>query len=288
MDRFSKLHPITSFAFFVLTFVFILTLNNPFFSAVSLLCAQAYETRIRGKQVLKSLKFTFAILIFVSLFNMIFAHYGEDVLFKIKETEFTLEALFYGFNQGMVLAAVVIWFSSFSIVLDSEKIIYIFRFAPKCALIFSMVLGFFARFNKKLKDIRDAQTALNGGINDKTLKEKYKTAINNFSSLVTYSLESSIITADSMNARGYNPRAVRYSRYRFNISDIVFLVIMIVLSAFILYHKFKGNLVFVFDPVIYSESFSMVAFISFILLELFPTLLDLWEDFLWRLSVVKS
>ncbi len=288
MDRFSKLHPITSISFFVLTFIFVLTLNNPFFSAVSLLCAVIYEAKLRGNQVLKSLKFTFVILIFVSLFNMLFAHYGENVLFKIKETEFTLETLFYGFNQGMVLAAVIIWFSSFSVVLDSEKIIYIFRFAPKCALIFSMVLGFFARFNKKLTDIREAQAALRGGVNDKTLKERYNTAINNFSALITYSLESSIITADSMNARGYNPRAVRYGRYRFNISDIVFLIFIILLSVFIFYNKFKGNLVFVFDPEIYSESFSVFAFVCFVILELFPVLLDLWEDFQWRLSVVKS
>jgi energy-coupling factor transport system permease protein len=237
-----------------------------------------------GKEIFSTIKFVAVILIFVSLFNMIFSHYGIDVLFTIGNTEFTLEALFYGFNQGMVLSAVIVWFTAFSRLADSERVVYIFRLAPKCALIFSMVLGFIPRFTKKLKDIQDAQTALYGG---QKQDKKLKQALSNFSALISYSLESSIITADSMTARGYNPKAVQHSRFKINIYDIIVLILCIGLSSVIITQKISGNIVFVFEPVIYVESFSTVALISFAVFELLPFIIDVWEDVLWKVSSAK-
>lgn len=283
-DRFSKLHPLFHTAFFIVVFVFVLSVNNPFFSSVSLIASLLYGAKIRGRQIVSSIKFTAIVLLVVSVFNMLFAHYGMDVLFTIKDTKFTLEALFYGFNQGMVLSSVMLWFGAFSRVMDSERVVYILRFAPKTALIFSMVLGFIPRFTKKLEDIRDAQLGLNSGVPP---KKRVKSAINNFSALVSYSLESSIITSDSMSARGYNPKAVRPARFKLYLSDILMIIAVIILSAIIITNKIMGNIVFVFDPEIYVESFSVISIIAFALLCFLPLIIDLWEDMLWKLSNAK-
>lgn len=284
-DRFSKLHPLFHTAFFVVVFVFVLSINDPFFSAISLASALLYGVRIRGKQILSSVKFSAIILVVVSLFNMLFAHYGEDILFTIGDTHFTLEALFYGFNQGMVLSSVMLWFGAFSRVMDSERVVYILRFTPKIALLFSMVLGFIPRFTKKLEDIRDAQLGLNGGTQP---KKKVKQAISNFSALVSYSLESSIITSDSMSARGYNPKAVKPARFKLFASDLALILIVIALSIVIIVNKAMGNIVFVFDPEIYIESISALSLIAFSVLCFMPLIIDLWEDMLWKLSNAKQ
>lgn len=287
MNKFSKLHPVLHLFFYLFSLLFALWLSNPFFSAVSLVCALLYLTVLKGKKVLKTLHLVFAAFVFISLFNMIFAHYGEDVLFKIRDTQFTLEALFYGFNQGLVLSSALLWFSALSFSADSERVIYLLRFAPKAALMFSMILGFIPRFSKKLSDIQDAQTALNGGKSNAGIKDKMKTAVHNLSALITYSLESSIITADSMSARGYNPKAVRASRFNFSAEDAVLLFIVIVLSAYVLFKKINGEILFIFEPKIYSESLSISALICFAALELIPFFAELWEEMLWKLSNVK-
>ena len=288
MNRFSKLHPVLHLFFYVLSLIFVLIVSNPFFSAVSLICAFLYNALICKKRIIGNLKFVFFILIFVSLFNMLFAHYGEDVLFEIKHTQFTLEALFYGFNQGMIFAAVMLWFSALSYNSDGDRVIYLFSFAPKLSLMFSMILGFIPRFNKKLSEIRDAQAGLRGGEKPKGIKAKYKTAIDNLSALISYSLESSIITADSMNARGYKQGKISPKRYRFCFQDIALLIIILIAFAFLFYSKYSGKITFVFDPEIYSESFSVWALLALFAAEIIPFIVEVWEVLLWKLSNAKN
>ena len=288
MNRFSKLHPVLHLFFYALSLIFVLIVSNPFFSAVSLICAFLYNAAICKKKTAGNLKFVLFILMFVSLFNMLFAHYGEDVLFEIKHTQFTLEALFYGFNQGMIFASVMLWFSALSYNSDGDRVIYLFSFAPKLSLMFSMILGFIPRFNKKLSEIRDAQAGLRGGEAPRDIKEKYKTALDNLSALISYSLESSIITADSMNARGYKQGKISPKRYKLCSQDIILLFVVLIAFAFLFYFKYSGKITFIFDPEIYSKSFSAPALMAFIIVEIIPFIVEVWEVMLWKLSNAKS
>lgn len=288
MDKFSKTHPIFQFLFFGFVFIVTLAVYNPVFSTVSLAGAVIYEIMLQGRKAFLRLKFLLAIIFFVSIFNMLFAHYGVNVLFTLGDMEFTLEALFYGFNQGVVLSAVIVWFFAFSQVMESEKVVYVLRFMPKTALIFSMVLSFIPRFLKKLEDIKTAKLGLNGGEKPKNLKEKFKNGIDNFSSLVSYSLESSVITSNSMQARGYNPRAIRGSRYKIKVSDIILILLSAMAFAYVIYAKLSDKILFVFEPEIYMESFDLTALIGFCVLCLMPAIINCTEGVLWKLSSVKN
>lgn len=287
MDRFSKTHPTFQFVFFVCVFVLIVSVYNPVFAGTSLLCGVLYDFILRRKEAFKSLGFVLAIILVVSLFNMLFAHYGVDVLFTIKGVEFTFQALFYGVYQGVMLGAFLVWFGLFSRIVDSEKVIYLFRFAPKLALLFSMVLGFIPRFTKKLKDIEDAQLGLNPK-EYQTKKERFKQGISNLSALVTYSFESSVITSNSMEARGYSPKAVRPSRYKMKAVDVVLIVATLGLSAYVIYSKVSEKTSFVFEPKTYFESFDVLAVILFTVLCLAPVIIDLVEGIKWKLSAQKT
>ena len=208
--------------------------------------------------------------------------------FTVKNVDFTLESLCYGLNQGCVLASVMIWFGVFGKCVDSERIIYLFRYTPKLALIFSMVLGFIPRFIKKSEDIRDARLALNGGARPETLKEKIVFAKENMSALVSYSLESSIITSQSMEARGYNPKAIRPSGFKLSSFDIVFIFFGFTVAAFILFQYALGNIIFVFDPDMYIKTLSLPALVLFLIFELYPFISELKENIKWKLSSVKA
>ena len=274
MNRFSKLHPLAQFIFFMLTFFLVLCINNPFFSALCLLCAVLYRTKIKSDTLLKSIGMAVVLILTTAVFNMLFVHYGETVFFEIRALPCTAESFLYGANQGAMLSAVILWFVSFGEIFDSERILYLFRFIP--------------RFNKKIIQIREAKRALNGGVYDASAKEKMKEALSNFSALITYSLESSIITAQSMNARKYNPKAISLGRFRYTFSDIAALVLLIVLCAVIVYEKAIGHIQFTFNPKISSTQFSPAGIICFAILQLFPLILDLWEDMQWKLSNAKN
>lgn len=288
MDRFARLHPVVHFVFFLFTFVFVLSVNNPFFSAISLVSILLYSFLREGRRVFLNIKLSVALMLTVSIFNFLFAHYGEDVLFTVRDTEFTLEALFYGFNQGMVLSGVILWFGALSQITDSERVVYFLRWAPGTALVFSMVLGFIPRFRKKAEDIRNARLALNGGCRDSSLKGRIKEGISVLSALVTYSLESSVITARSMTARGYNPSARRWGRYSFTFVDGLIILIITVTSAIVFTEKALGHLVFIFEPEIYARSVSSIAVAAFVMLQALPFFVDLTEDLQWKISASRN
>ena len=288
MDRFSKMHPVLEFTFFICAFLLSVSLSNPVFVLPALIFGVIYEFILRGREAVSCLKLTLAIIFVVSLFNFIFAHYGVTLLFQIKDTRFTFEALFYGIYQGAMLSAMLIWFGIFSRNIDSEKVIYVFRFAPKCALIFSMVLGFIPRFNAKLEDIRNARLGLNGGRMASGKKERFKNGINDLSALITYSLESSIITSDSMQARGYNPHAVRYSRYKMTAGDIILTAFTLLVFIYVMYAKISGRITFVMNPEIYSKTFDVSAMVLYCALFFLPTAVDLFEEIRWKISALKK
>lgn len=287
MDRFAKLHPTAQLLFFTESFVLIMIVNSPFFSAGALICALLYSFKFKGKAAFKTLGFSAAATAVIGAFNMLFAHYGETVLFTLKNTDFTFEALFYGINQGLVISATLIWFDAFSRVVDSERVVYLFRFAPRTALLFSVVLGFIPRFTKKAEDIRNAKKALYGDCK-KDIKSRFKSGIDNLSALISYSLESSIITADSMQARGYSPKSTARSRFKYSVEDTVLIAVSLVMFAVVLAFKISGNILFVFEPVIINQKFGSGAFVCFIVLELIPFAVDLTEDILWKKSFART
>lgn len=288
MDRFSKLHPVLHFTYFISIFVFCVSLSNPIFSAVILLAGVVYNFILEGKKGYFTLKLVPTIIFIVSIFNFIFAHYGQTVLFSIGDTYFTIEALFYGIYQGLVVSSMLVWFGLFSKITDSDKVVYIFRYAPKCALVFSMVLGFIPRFKTKLESIRTARLGLNADVTEHSIKQKISCAVNNLSALVSYSLESSIITADSMKARGYNPKAVRYSRYKFKLFDVMLILFTLCVFIYIVYAKINDKISFIMNPRIYVKTFDILSFVLFCILVFMPIVVDFAEEIRWKLSVVKN
>lgn len=277
MDRFSRFNPKSCFLFFLLEIVLCLLLFNPFYLLISLLSSFLYSVKLEGKKAVKSF-FTFILplIIFVGIFNMIFAHYGETVLFTIFSYDFTLEALFYGFNQGMMFASVILWLNCYSIVLTSDKFLSVFsRLAPNTSLVFSMVLSFLPRLRKNAQDINDARMNINDGRN------KLQKSIANFSALLTMTLEESIEVSDSMRARGFSKNRRAYSKYSFALRDGIVMAVSVILFIIVLYFKTSKKTLFIFEPVISAENQSLFSIIIYGVMSFLPLIIDFWEDMKW-------
>ncbi len=277
MDGFTKLNPKTTFLFFVFIIVLTLVLFHPVYLALSLVSSLTYKIKLKGKAALKSFfKFNIPLIVFVAVFNMLFTHYGETLFFTVLDMRFTFESLFYGFCQGMLFSSVMMWFDCYCTVITSERFLAVFgKIAPNLALLFSMVLTFIPRLKRNAAQINDARQLIKNSGN------RLKKSADNFSALITMTLEESIEVSDSMRARGFTQDRSVYSKYRFALKDIIIMAVSVLLTVFIIIMKASGKIDFVFEPEIYMKGLSFIAVLAYAAISFFPLLIDLTEDIRW-------
>ena len=90
-----------------------------------------------------------------------------------------------------------------------------------------------------------------------------------------------------MLARGYNPSAVRASRYKLKSRDIVLIAVCFLISAYVLYSKASRKTLFIFEPEIGFLSLDYFAIAFFALLCALPSVIDLTEVVKWKISALK-
>ena len=116
----------------------------------------------------------------------------------------TLESIIYGVAASVMMISVICWFSCYNEVVTADKFIYLFgRLAPAMSLILSMSLRFIPRFKAQLNVVAQAQHCLGRDISTGGVIQRLHTAVMILSVMITWVLENSIETADSMKSRGY-------------------------------------------------------------------------------------
>ena len=152
------------------------------------------------------------------------------------------------------------------------------RAAPRFSLLFSMTLGCIARFRENARQIRLARAGA-GLAKKKPLHE----ALDQFSTLVTLSLEGSMTTADAMRARGYGKGRRRvYDPFTFGVADGVELAVVLLLSITVLAVALTGGLTFYFDPQLEWVTLSPLGAAAAGLLCFCPTISNVGEALQWR------
>ena len=138
----------------------------------------------------------------------------------------TLEAILYGLSLAVVLGVSLTWFSTYNLVMTSDKFIYLFgKIIPASSLILSMVFRFVPKFQSQLQLVRQGQKSIGRDMENGRLWQKIRYALTTFSIMITWSLENAIDTADSMKARGYGLKGrTAFAPYRFDKRDVVLLI----------------------------------------------------------------
>lgn len=278
MDKFSNFNPKVCFLFFVFAVLLILLNFNPIFLCVSLFAGVIYNAMLQGKKAFKTF-FTFLLpfTVLIGLFNMVFTSYGIDILFSISNKNFTAEGLAYGLCQGVMFSSVIVWLSSYSYVLSSDKFMSVFsKLAPNLTLVLTMTLSFIPRLRKNAQEINDARLNVN------TNQNKFKKSLDNFSSLVSMTLEESIEVSDTMRARNFNSSRKPYSKYRFNLDDGIVLTIILGLSVACIVLNSLDKAEFIFDPEIKMLSFSPIFLILYTLYMFLPVIINISEGIKWH------
>ena len=290
-SEFSGFHPWVNVIYFAFAIGITMFSLSPWFLAATLITAWAYSVVLMGKKAIKmNLVVTLWAVVIFSLINVLFTHNGETVLFFLNGNRVTLEALLYGMSVSLMFAAMVIWFRIFNVIMTAEKLIYIFgKAAPVLGLTLSMIFRYIPLLQARFQEIRMGQACLGRNMGKtKGLIAKFRQFGKEISILISWSLESSIEGADSMEARGYGLRGrTSFHLYRFTKRDAALLAAILVFAAGAVYGLALGKTTSVFYPKYIPGELDFVTLLSlaaFLLLLLAPAALDVYGEIRWNRS----
>lgn len=286
MKAFESFHPILLFVYFLATIFVSMFCFNPIVTAISFFCSVFFcGMLIGGKELAKSLAYAFVMILLISVTNPLFSHNGETMLFFLNDNPVTLEAIMYGVNVSVQIMAVIYWFKCYHAVMTSDKFIYLFgRVVPKLSLLLSMTINFIPKFKRHFAEIDEAQKAL-GMYATKSFVDKIRQKTRVLGILISWSLENSVQTADSMRARGYGLKGrTSYSIFRWTVRDTVTIIITLVLIAAVCYlvtvvpsYSFYPT----FAPLA-TDAFAISLYACLFALMFLPTICEIKENLSWQ------
>lgn len=289
MKPIDKWHPAAQAVWFLAVLLPAALNGGIHFPAIALsasLCLLLLRGTMRGRRLVLPL----LLLLLCTALNPLFNPRGETVLFFLNDTRITLEALLCGFASGLTASAAVLLFGVFSDVMTSDRLLCVFGIlSPKTALVLSMSLRYLSLFAGQTEKVKDAQKGL-GLFRKDSLPSKIKGGGRVFSVMVTWALENGIVTAESMEARGYGAlgRVRRVSLFDFRPSDVLPLVFSGTLCVLSLLFSLPAPTVYypvpVFPPL---AGGYLVSTVSYLLLCLFPILTEIEDICKWHFSLSK-
>ena len=285
MRSFEDYNPLAVCCCYACIVVIAMFTMQPVLLVLSLLGGGLYDC-VRVKTGTRPPWFYLGILAACALLNPLFNHTGTTVLVMLNDNPITLEALAYGIVLGLMLVGMLWWFRSFTSIMTSDRLLYVFGSAsPKLALILSMVFRYIPLYRRQARRVDQAQKGI-GLYKEDNLPDRLRGAVRCFSVMVTWALENGITTADSMTARGYGcGRRSRFSPFRFRRSDALLTAVSLLLTAVTACGMACGRLSFQFYPALDSPSVlvgGIPFYISYGILCLIPAFLEISEALKWK------
>jgi len=229
---FYRSHPLLNFVYFAVIVGVTMFSNHPAFLGCSFVMAWVYSILLKGVKAIRfNLMILLPIMVLTVLLNTLNVHNGVTVLFYLNNNRITLEAIVYGCATAFMLSSVMIWFTCFSAIVTADKFIYLFgRAAPVIALTLSMILRFIPLLKNRFKEVSAAQRCMGRG--GKGLIARIRQFGKEVSILIAWSLEASIESSDSMEARGYGLRGrTSFHLFKFAGRERLLLLVMLFLGA---------------------------------------------------------
>ena len=285
MNEFKTYHPIVNFTYFFFTIAFSCAFMHPVMSVISFMCAFTYAILIgKRKTLLLFIRFILPMMIITAVINPLFNHHGATIIAYLPSlTPVTAESVTYGIFSSFMISSVMLYFSTFNVVITSDKIIYLFgKFSPSLALIFSMTLRFIPLFTNQFKKVLNFKKV---SWEKKNIIQKAKEGLSVLSVTVTWSLENAFDTSKSMQSRGYGTfKRTAYSPFVFDKRDFITLIILLLSGAYVLF-----GIIFDFADFSYFPFFrfkincySISIFISYFILCILPVFTETLEVIKWK------
>lgn len=285
-DTFSGFHPAVNLAFFTAALGMTMFILQPVYLLISFVSACAYLLYLQGKKgMLRQVGYLVPLLILMAILNPLFNHEGTTVLWYLpNDNPITLEAVCFGLASAAMMGASIVWFNCCNTVFTSDKIIYLFgRVIPALSLLVSMTMRFVPRFKNFLQSVLQTQKAMHKPEN---AKEKLQQALSAFSATVSWAMEQSIVSADSMKSRGYGMGGrTAFSIYLFEKRDGIVLGLLALLCLGAAVPNLMGLIEWNYYPGMTGQLLGPVQILAYICyggMCNLPLIIDFVEDRKWN------
>ena len=285
-DAFSGFHPAVNFIFFLVALGLTMFIQQPVYLLISMVSGCAYLLYLQGRKgFLRQVGYLVPILVMMAIMNPMFNHEGVTVLWYLpNDNPITLEAICFGLASAVMMGASIVWFNCCNTVFTSDKIIYLFgRIIPALSLMISMTLRFVPRFKNFLQSVLRTQQAMHKPENT---KEKLQQALAAFSATVSWAMEQSIVSADSMKSRGYGLFGrTAFSIFIFEKRDGITLALLFLLCAGAAIPHLVGLMGWTYYPSMTGELLGPVQIFAYLCyggMCNLPLIIDMMEDRKWN------
>lgn len=287
MKALEQRHPFVILFYFAMIISLTMLTLHPILISLTIIGAIGFVITLFGiKEALKSLAYSLTILIILAITNPLFVSKGETILFFLNGKPFTLEAILYGLAAATMIISIFYWFKSYNDVMSSDKFIFLFgKIIPTLSLIISMSFALVPKFKKQYKAIDDSQRTL-GIYTTKSYSDRIKNRLRIFSILLTWGLENSIETAQSMKARGYGLKGrTSFSLFYWRKKDTTTMIFLSIIFGAIWTFYFRGDLSFFYYPYVKQISFeikNIIIYSLWFIITTYPIIIEVKEKIKWR------
>lgn len=232
--RLQKSHPFVLLIYFIAVIGLTMFQRHYIFVFISFSTGLITWITIKKGCWQREIKYYLLLLFIITLTNPLFVKEGVTILYENTYLVVTLEALLYGFVFGLLLVAIMLWFSIMKEYLQEDHIVYLFGSTmPILGVVISMVLRLTTKFTEQYRRIKEANQLV---FQQSSIKNKVKQQLDIFIILITWAFESSIDMMDSMNARGYgNIHRSHFHLFIFTALDALYIIILLILSGICIY-----------------------------------------------------
>src|SRR5699024_7812891 len=137
MNSFSNQHPFVLLVYYIAVLSITIFMMNPFVLCMSLFGSLLFYLMLTSvRKVWQEVRFYLFVFLLIALTNPLFVHKGETILFFLNDNPVTYEAIIYGIFISMMLIAVIFWSKAYSLLMTSDKFVYLFgKPIPKLSLV---------------------------------------------------------------------------------------------------------------------------------------------------------
>ena len=285
-DAFSKYHPAVNFLFFVGAIGMSVIIQHPAYLIAGMVTGVIYYLLLNGKKGWKTILGLLPMFVSLTTINPLFNTLGETVLFHIGDRPYTLEALLYGGALASMFVIIILWFGCYNKVLTSDKFTCLFgNLIPSISLLLVMVFRMVPNFIRKSQQIIGARKSIGKGARETaTTKERLHDGGTVLGTLTSWALEGSVVTGDSMRARGYGTaKRTSFMIYRKTATDWILVAVMLALLGITIAAAYFGQFTAIFVPAmeLAPVSWGLAAYTCYLLI---PTALHIKEAIQWHIS----
>ena len=290
-DAFAKCHPAVNFLFFVGAIGFGVLIQHPIYLIAGGVSAGVYYLLLTGTEDWKRIFGLVPLFLLLTVINPLFNTQGQRILFYVFGRPYTLEALIYGADVAGIFVVMLLWFGCYNKILTGDKFTSLFgNLIPAISLLLVMVFRMVPNLLGKARQIANARRSVGRGSGTAN-GDKLQEGMTVLSALISWALEGSIVTGDSMRARGYGTaRRTSFRIYRMTALDWLLLAVLPVLAAGVIAAVSAGAAAAGFTPELYMTPVSgryVPGFIAYCVYLLIPTVLHIKEALQWSISRSK-